>query len=259
MKTSQIRTARKSFKRALLIVTSFFGLIVFSVILAEVLSPSQLIQSQTQRRSLSPTDPANPRWAAAGAGSKSDQHLNHFKESIRKTRGLILSTLESDSQGPISVGSAFRLRGVMEARQAIPTLHWAFQIPQGLKLISGKLEGTLSNVRSGDKHEVIIEVTRDVVQNQRVRFAAWKMEGSEAIGNGVSLKLQNALSLTETDDDTAPKSELEPQLKSGTKNPTSALGVQSVSNSSPSIQNSKVRNPSSSSRSREDFLKRALQ
>ncbi len=256
MKAPQMTVAQKSLKRALLIVAGSFALIILSVFLAEILSPSHLIRGPSKHSGLAATDPANPRWAPTKAGThggeKTEQHFNHFKDSIRKTRGVILSTLESDTQGVIKTGTVFRLRGVIEAKQTIPTMHWSFQLPHGVRLVTGKLQGTVANLRAGDSHEVTIEVSRDVVQNQRIRFASWKMEGGEAIGNGVSLKLQNEASFADSSDEAD-----EATAKTGSNETSNSLNS-SVAFDPKSAKNPN-RKPGSSPRSREDFIKRALQ
>ncbi len=234
-----------------------FGLIILNVFLAEILSPFHLlrgrinnqIKNQTDHQSklsgLAATDPANPRWASAHAGKKNQQ-------PIRKTRGVILSTLESDTQGAIKAGTVFRLRGVMEAKQAISNMHWSFHLPQGVRLVSGKLQGTVANLRTGERREVTIEVSRDVVKSQRIRFASWKMEGGEAIGNGVSLKLQNEVNFADSSDEAD-----EATAKTGSSETSNSLNASAALD--PNSTKSQNRKPTSSPRTREDFIKRALQ
>ena len=121
-------------------------------------------------------------------------HANH----LRKTRGHIRSELTSNiSSSPIP-GQSFKIQAHVELSRDSGELHYKFDLPSGLRLLAGKAEGLIYDARKGDLHEIELTVVstatekgtgKGTASSPVIKFAAWELNGGEAVGNGVSLRL----------------------------------------------------------------------
>lgn len=181
-----------------------------------------------------PTDPAHSRWTAMREAGDFD----HFKKSLRKTRGVIFSSLRADTDR-IEAGRPFHLVGTIEMNSNAEQVRWIFRLPEGLRLLAGETEGFIEQAKNKTQHEFSIEVVADKISGERIQFVAWKMENGEAIGNSANYYVRAPASL----DDSS----------------STATGSAFKATSSDSYISAKSPAVPAPPRSTEEFLRRAIQ
>jgi hypothetical protein len=96
---------------------------------------------------------------------------------FRKTGGLIRAEIVSESGSPVDTNAPFRLKAKVAVRTTIQELHYAWTLPEGVRLRTGTLAGTLTNVSAGDAPELVVELESDSSSLRRIQFRAWKTSG----------------------------------------------------------------------------------
>lgn len=134
------------------------------------------------------------------AGDQRERHVVAAQadgEGLRKSEGLIRAritaygadgTTGTDARTVDEMGSAqntavVKLNGTISVRAALEQVHYSWILPEGVRLRSGELEGTIPRMSQGESLDVQIEIEKRTPGEQRIVFRSWQMRGDEANGN----------------------------------------------------------------------------
>lgn len=108
------------------------------------------------------------------AAAEKDQYLKPTHGGIihtEKVRGPIKTSLRLIGSPAGQVGSAFTMEAIIEVNRDVLGARFRWSLPAGLKLVSGRSNGTVPDLRAGEQFRTTIVVEQAEAGNHQIHFA----------------------------------------------------------------------------------------
>lgn len=100
-----------------------------------------------------------------------------------KSNGMMAIAITAPGKGAVGRGTVIDLKADIEARSDLQGLKYLWILPKdGVRLVSGAMEGDLGSLASGQLASVEISVISDTDENRRVHLHVYKVVDGENMG-----------------------------------------------------------------------------